>query len=156
MSEEIQLDRLIIKLGANNGAVFWAALLPDVVDFGDGITSLVNLRKYHSRADENALFLPAGNAMQMPRAFHASLQASGLLLHHYYATGMKYEDAPSQMVKPRTILQSYARMYSVDVNDVAKFYPQARQWLSHTNLDHPTTLEGVISAIKISQKKRIN
>lgn len=155
-AETIELSKRVLKLGPNNGAVFWVAELPTILP-GDGIVVGGTLPKFHSRADDTALVKMVGDTMHMPRAFHASMQASALLLHHYHAHGLKLEGERTQLLSPQGILKAYARLYEIeDVNDVAKFYPECRARLSHINLDHPTTLEGVINAVKISQKRMIN
>ena len=146
---------LTLALTETQGATFAAIRSVVNVKMDDiKITGLV--WRFHSRLDDQAVLIYPDDCLNMPVAFHASLQASAAILRQYYARGLKYEGDETMRFNPRGILQHYARMYGVEVDHVAGFYVNARAWLSHKDLDHPTTLNGVINAITIKQTRRLS
>jgi hypothetical protein len=146
---------LTLRLDENNGAVFAAVRDAVTIKLENGPTMQGLVWRFHSRLDSEAVMIMHGHCLDMPPAFHASLQATAALLKQSHARGMKYEGEETMRLNPRAILQHWARIYSVEVDSVANFYPQARMWLSHKNLQHPATLDALVNNIAASQKRRL-
>ncbi len=146
---------LTLRLDENNGAVFAAVRDAVNIKLENGPTMQSIVWRFHSRLDNEASFLMPGDCLSLPPAFHAALQATAALLKQSHARGLKYEGEETMRLNPRAILQHWARIYSVEVDSVANFYPQACMWLSHKNLQHPATLDTLVNNIAASQKRRL-
>lgn len=106
--------------------------------------------RFHSRDTSNwPVIIQQNNCWQMPPAFHAMLWCLPQLLCAYHSRPMKLEGAPDSFLSVRGILQASARLYAVDPNDVANFYPNARNWLSVPTHQHPETLQGLIAFVEM-------
>ena len=141
------------RLSENNGAVF--AATRQVVDRQlQGLKITTVCWRLSKRIDETAVLLPPGSCYNMPPAFHACIGASAALLFQYNSTGLKYEGDRTTRIDVRGILAHWARQYDIeDVNDVVKFYPEARLWLSHKHHTHPATFDGLVNYFKVTQKR---
>lgn len=146
---------LTLRLSETQGATFAAARDAVRMKLGElTVTGIV--WRFIERLDAESPLLPATNCFEMPVAFHASLQCSADLLRVYHARGMKYEGDETLQFNPRAIIQHYARLYGVEPDAVADFYPVARAWLAHRQLQHPFTLDALINNVKLKQIRKLN
>ena len=153
---DVDLNETPLPIGPNNAVLFWAEKVETVLQLGEGAMVRAYIMRYHTRSDDDAILLPSGDLYKKPPAVHAAITATGMLLYVYHGRHLKMEGAATPTLSPKGILKHAARLYGVDVNDVAAHYPTARMWLSHRDLTHPATLDGLINELTISQKRKMH
>lgn len=130
---------------------FHVAVVPTPVRIGDMQVQAM-LPRFAARADEDDWPLrPVENdCWNIPVAFHAGLRAYGQLFTAYHGKGLLYEGDGNTTINVRQVLQTYAALYGVDPNEIAAMYPTCRQWLGHTKVTLPATLDTLVANTKLS------
>lgn len=154
---ELETMHIEVKLTEQISLVWHVMTHENIMDFDDMVVHAVNMQYISRRTgiDQWPLMPVVNFCAEKPRAFHASLSAFAQILYQHHGKNRVYEGDRDITVDVRGILQSVAKLYSVDPNDVAKFYPEARIWLGHRLLSHPLTLDELIGNLRRAGKVEV-
>lgn len=154
--ESQQSERRVVELPVSPdvNAYFYAILHQcDIKIEGFGGIK-VTVPQYWKRLDENQwpIKVVGNNCLHEPPQFHACLYTVSRMLRHVGKEKMVYEGDADPTVNIRQILQSCAKLYQVDPNEIASVYPTARVWLGHKAAASPLprTLDEFENRLKLA------
>lgn len=87
------------------------------------------------------VMLPINGCADMPRAFHAGMQAFAVLVRHSMERHRVYEGDLDQTINVQAILHGWALVYNVDVNEIPRCYHLVRPWLTSRTTHTPETFD---------------
>lgn len=128
-----------VSVSASIDALFMANLFRVMMKL-DGLGNVrVDVVQYTKRLDMDnwSIHQNPNDCIRMPTEWHACLTATSRLLRHIGKPKLVYEGDPDPTVNIKNVLQAHAKLYGVDVNDLAASYPRVRPWLLHRQLDYP-------------------
>ena len=87
------------------------------------------------------VMLPINGCADMPRAFHAGVQAFAVLVRHSMERHAVYEGDLDQTINVRAVLRGWALVYDVDVNELPRCYHLVRPWITAKSTFTPATFD---------------
>lgn len=148
-----------VPVSANVEALF-VAYMHRVKMRMEGVgTVLTHVLQYERRVDieDWPIPVPGNECLKMPPQWHACMAAASKLLRHIDKEKLVYEGDGDQGVDVKAVLQAHAKLYQVDVNDLAASYPHILRWIGHKQLTSPLprTLDELENRLKLTPGARL-